>query len=39
MYSPFGLVTRPFMPARLRTWVIFPVAPDLGSKVIGLSAG
>ncbi len=39
MNSPFGLVTRPFMPANVRVWVRLPVAPDFTIVMIGLSAG
>ena len=39
MNSPFGLVTRPFMPASVRVWVKLPVAPDFTIVMIGLSSG
>ena len=39
MNSPFGLVTRPFMPASVRVWVRLPVAPDSTIVMIGLSSG
>ena len=39
MNSPFGLVTRPFMPASVRVWVKLPVAPDVTIVMIGLSGG
>ena len=39
MYSPFGLATRPRIPASCRTWVMLPAAPDWTISGIGLSAG
>jgi hypothetical protein len=39
MNSPFGLVTRPFMPASVRVWLNVPVAPESISVMIGLSDG
>ncbi|SLH01369.1 Uncharacterised protein [Mycobacteroides abscessus subsp. abscessus] len=39
MNSPFGFVTRPFIPARVRVWVKLPVAPESTIVMIGLSAG
>ncbi|CNI81332.1 Uncharacterised protein [Mycobacterium tuberculosis] len=39
MNSPFGLVTRPFMPASVRVWVKLPVAPESTIVMIGLLTG
>ena len=39
MNSPFGLVTKPFMPASVRVWVKLPVAPESTIVMIGLSLG
>ncbi len=39
MNSPFGLVTRPFMPASVRIWVKLPVAPESMIVMIELSLG
>ena len=39
MDSPFGLATRPRMPASCRTWVMLPAAPDFTIVGIGYAFG